>query len=143
VRAVKARPPQKWTVQPEWTPAPRLGDSGLVSDSGEQVRQLRQALDSRPDIDLAKGIVMGVRRHSSPETAFRELSTVSQANNVKVRDLARALVELAGGDRGPRDAPRERARQVARATWADDLLRRDDPHRPIDWPVPRERVSTR
>jgi PAS domain-containing protein len=54
--------------------------------------QLDRALESRAVIDQAKGIVMA-RRGCSAEDAFAHLATLSQQRNVKLRDLAQALVE--------------------------------------------------
>lgn len=62
--------------------------------------QLRQALTSRADIDQAKGILMAQQR-CSPEDAFDLLRRASQNRNVKLRDIARDIVEQArsGTDR--------------------------------------------
>lgn len=54
--------------------------------------QLEQALSSRAVIEQAKGILMG-RHGCDPDAAFTLLTRESQATNVKVRDLAGALVE--------------------------------------------------
>jgi GAF domain-containing protein len=54
--------------------------------------QLDEALASRAVIDQAKGIVMA-RRGCTAEEAFAHLAALSQHRNVKLRDLARALVE--------------------------------------------------
>ncbi|MTE19914.1 ANTAR domain-containing protein [Streptomyces sp. TRM43335] len=60
----------------------------------EEVEQLRQALHSRAVIDQAIGIVQAERR-CNPEDAFQILVTVSQRTNVKLRDIATALVRRA------------------------------------------------
>ncbi|GAB3244742.1 hypothetical protein GCM10027586_17500 [Kineococcus gypseus] len=57
-----------------------------------EVEQLRTALARRPVIDMAKGAVMAVAR-CDEETAFEQLSRVSQTHNVKLFDLASALVQ--------------------------------------------------
>jgi hypothetical protein len=54
--------------------------------------QLDKALESRAVIDQAKGIVMA-RRGCTADEAFTHLAALSQQRNVKLRDLARALVE--------------------------------------------------
>jgi AmiR/NasT family two-component response regulator len=54
--------------------------------------QLDQALASRAVIDQAKGIVMA-RRGCTADEAFTHLAALSQQRNVKLRDLAAALVE--------------------------------------------------
>ncbi len=56
--------------------------------------QLRFALTSRAVIDQAKGIVMAHRGVDADE-AFAYLARLSQDRNVKVRDLAAAIVEQA------------------------------------------------
>lgn len=60
----------------------------------EEVQQLRQALTSRATIDQAKGIIIGERR-CSPDEAFKVLATMSSHTNVKVHDVAEALVREA------------------------------------------------
>ena len=57
-----------------------------------EVTQLRTALARRPVIDMAKGAVMAVAR-CDEDAAFQQLSRVSQAHNVKLFDLAQALVQ--------------------------------------------------
>ncbi|NAZ82482.1 ANTAR domain-containing protein [Kineococcus sp. R8] len=57
----------------------------------EEVLQLRAALSRRPTIDLAKGVVMAMTGHDEDQ-AFRELSQISQTHNVKLYDLASALL---------------------------------------------------
>jgi len=56
-----------------------------------EVTQLRAALSRRPVIDLAKGVVMALTG-CDEEQAFRELSSISQTHNVKLFDLATALL---------------------------------------------------
>lgn len=60
-------------------------------DLAVEAGQLREAMASRPMIDVAKGIVMGARRCSADE-AFAELRRVSSHHNVKIVELSRALV---------------------------------------------------
>ncbi len=59
-----------------------------------QGEQLREALTSRAVIDQAKGIVMAHRGVDADE-AFAHLARLSQNRNVKLRDLAAAIVEQA------------------------------------------------
>ncbi|PJE93993.1 histidine kinase [Streptomyces carminius] len=88
-----------------------------------EVDQLRRALRSRAVIDQAVGIVQAERR-CGPEDAFQILVNISQRTNVKLRDIAAALVRraegappgtllpgeiLPGGTRAPRAAPRTRS----------------------------------
>ncbi|MET1059618.1 MAG: ANTAR domain-containing protein [Nocardioides sp.] len=59
-------------------------------------QQLREALDSRATIDQAKGILMA-QRGVDPEAAFRLLVRMSNDSNVRLADVARALVYRSGG----------------------------------------------
>lgn len=58
------------------------------------VDHLRAALESRPVIEQAKGVLMA-RERCTPEEAFEALRRASQRENRRVRDLARDLVERA------------------------------------------------
>lgn len=58
--------------------------------------QLREAMESRSEIEQAKGILMGSRRCSA-EDAFQLLVELSQRSNRKLRDVAQALVAEAAG----------------------------------------------
>ena len=53
--------------------------------------QLQQAMASRPVIEQAKGVIVAETGYD-PERAFGRLVAVSRSRNVKVRDLARAIV---------------------------------------------------
>jgi hypothetical protein len=61
------------------------------SDSAREARQLREALTSRATIDQAKGILME-RRGIGPEDAFAALVRLSNESNVRLAEVARALV---------------------------------------------------
>ena len=67
----------------------------------EEIDQLREALSSRATIDQAKGIVMA-RHGVDADEAFQRLVKMSNDSNVRVADVAAALVYTATG--GP-DAP--------------------------------------
>jgi GAF domain-containing protein len=54
--------------------------------------QLRQAMESRAVIEQAKGILMA-RHGSTADEAFQLLVTTSQRANIKLRDVAQALVD--------------------------------------------------
>jgi len=95
-----------------------------------EVDQLRRALDTRPTIDLAKGVVMALRR-CSEEAAFRELAQVSRDTNIRLADLAEQLVVLTGQDATRTDlrslhtttatAARHSPHDVAVLAWARSL----------------------
>jgi hypothetical protein len=56
-----------------------------------EVMNLRRALTTRPTIEQAKGIVMAERR-CSPDAAFQVLRQLSNETNVRLSDVALALV---------------------------------------------------
>ena len=58
----------------------------------QEVDQLRDALDTRPVIDQAKGMLIA-RHGCSAEEAFEMLSAASQRENRKLRDVAVAMVQ--------------------------------------------------
>jgi len=70
----------------------------------EMSENLQHALASRAVIDQALGIIMGQNRCSADD-AFDILRTTSQNRNVKLRDIAAAMVAAVSGH-----APRSDAR---------------------------------
>ncbi len=56
------------------------------------IEQLQEALQTRDVIGQAKGIIQA-REHCGPEEAFERLRDLSQHRNVKLRNLARAVVD--------------------------------------------------
>ncbi|WP_410610973.1 ANTAR domain-containing protein [Amycolatopsis sp. lyj-109] len=81
----------------------RLAAMALVV--GEAARpdrtdQMLDLLQSRAALEEAKGIVMALRR-CTPDEAWNTLRRASQESNVKVRELAVALVELLAGTPAP------------------------------------------
>lgn len=56
-----------------------------------EAEQLRRALESRATIDQAKGIIMA-EHGGGPHEAFQLLIRLSQTTNLKLRDVAAALV---------------------------------------------------
>jgi GAF domain-containing protein len=69
-----------------------------ISDHEERNRHLEAALTSRTTIDQALGILMG-QRHIPADEAFTVLRELSQRANVKLRDVAAALISEAVGER--------------------------------------------
>ncbi len=63
-----------------------------LTDTGEN---LRSAMDSRTTIDLAAGIIMGQNR-CSQDAAMTILKAASNARNIKLRDIAAAVVTSTG-----------------------------------------------
>nr|WP_307517400.1 ANTAR domain-containing protein [Streptomyces umbrinus] len=75
----------------------RLDDDADVA-AGESVelwrreaQQLRRAMESRPTIDMARGILM-TACSCSPDEAWEILVAVSQNSNTKLREVAEAVV---------------------------------------------------
>ncbi|WP_087509017.1 GAF and ANTAR domain-containing protein [Cellulomonas iranensis] len=65
------------------------------------VAQLGEALESRATIDQAKGVIMA-HRGGTPDDAFDHLSAMSQHRNVKLREVARDVVQRATAARRER-----------------------------------------
>ncbi len=83
-------------------------------DSDDFEAHLESALVTRPVIEQAKGVLVQARC-ATPEDAFGELRHVATQHDVKVADLATALVDVAA-DRDPGDA---RLREVIVRAWGD------------------------
>ncbi|WP_413115959.1 ANTAR domain-containing protein [Streptomyces sp. CY1] len=67
-------------------------DQGLKADwLAEEAAQLRQAMETRPVIDQARGMVMALCPCPS-DAAWEVLVEVSQNTNTKLRDIAADLV---------------------------------------------------
>ncbi|WP_410586325.1 ANTAR domain-containing protein [Amycolatopsis sp. lyj-23] len=60
-------------------------------DPADEVAQLRNALDTQPVIEQAKGMLMLVRGWTAA-TAFDALRNISQRTNVKLHDIATVVV---------------------------------------------------
>ena len=67
------------------------------------IEQLRSSLSSRTVIDQALGIIMA-REHCTQDRAFAILRSASQNSNVKLRDIAGAVVTSVTGE-PPQPAP--------------------------------------
>ncbi|WP_078624068.1 ANTAR domain-containing response regulator [Streptomyces monomycini] len=80
--------------------AARGGDEAVVEQLRAENAQLRQALDSRPVIDQARGILMA---HASctAEQAWDILRQTSQRTNTKVYEVAGEVVASATGAVAP------------------------------------------
>ncbi|WP_439379431.1 ANTAR domain-containing protein [Amycolatopsis lexingtonensis] len=85
--------------------------------------QMLELLASRAAIEQAKGAIMAVRR-CPPDEAWQTLRRASQEFNVKVRELAVALVEHVGGvavaqpEGTPEIRPGEPAHRAAERLWS-------------------------
>lgn len=85
----------------EATPARHAQDQGVSEEAHDDLRievaQLRRAMQTRPTIDLARGILMASFSLSSDE-AWTVLVTASQNTNTKLHSLAGDLVTAVKGD---------------------------------------------
>jgi hypothetical protein len=68
-----------------------ISNSNRWQKSRETVSHLETALVSRSDIDMAKGALIALYG-CGPEEAFARLKDESQRRNIKVRDIARELL---------------------------------------------------
>jgi GAF domain-containing protein len=90
-----------------------LANAQAYWDAQRMSARLGEAMASRATIEQAKGILMGAQR-CGPDQAFELLIRASQRENVKLRDIARRIVENASrrsgdpvglGDLGNLDGP--------------------------------------
>jgi anti-anti-sigma factor len=82
-------------------------------DLGVEVVQLRRAMETRPTIDLARGVLMA-SFGLSPDQAWDVLVHTSQNTNTKLHRLAEDLVQAVRGTPPPEAVQREVAAAVAR-----------------------------
>ena len=104
----------------------QLVSAALVTSAAEDaagIGDMLAVLQSRGAIEQAKGVIMGSLRCDA-ETAWSTLRRASHESNVKLRELAVALVEHVGGVPAEQPAvatpivPDERARRAAGLLWA-------------------------
>ncbi|MEV6831159.1 ANTAR domain-containing protein [Amycolatopsis sp. NPDC051102] len=104
----------------------RLAAMALVVAEAARPDRTEQMLDlvqSRAALEEAKGIVIALRR-CDPDEAWSTLRRASQECNVKVRELAVALVELLAGAPAPQpDGDRTITPRPAARRAAEQLLR--------------------
>jgi anti-anti-sigma factor len=72
-------------------------DESMLQDLRIEVVQLRRAMQTRPTIDLARGILMATFGLKA-EDAWEVLVMASQNTNTKLHHLARDLVATVGGE---------------------------------------------
>jgi AmiR/NasT family two-component response regulator len=69
---------------------------GDVEEAHAELEQLRRAMETRPVIDQAHGVLMAAYR-CTPGHAWNVLVAVSQRTNTKLHRVAAALVESTQG----------------------------------------------
>ncbi len=84
-----------------------------------EVAQLKRAMQTRPVIDMARGVLMasfGLR----PDDAWSVLVDVSQHTNTKLRQVAAELVDTVGGEPLPEPLSTRLSTAVADVSRAAD-----------------------
>ncbi|WP_345944847.1 ANTAR domain-containing protein [Streptomyces albus subsp. chlorinus] len=92
-------------------------DHAAEEDLRAEVNQLRRAMETRPTIDLARGMLMATF-HLSPQKAWNVLVTTSQNTNTKLHRLASDLVGTVEGVPLPDAVQKQLAAAVAKANSA-------------------------
>ncbi len=95
---------------------PLSNDAGDVADAAQELRvevvQLKRAMETRPVIDLARGVLMA-SFGLSPEDAWSVLVTVSQNTNIKLHHLAESTVAAVQGEPLPEPLRQQLSAAVA------------------------------
>ena len=93
------------TARPEVTATPRVSAPAGAVDSTDlavEVATLRDAIATRTIIGQATGLLAGQLNITTP-MAWRVMRRLSNETNIKLRDIARALVDAHDGRRPPGD----------------------------------------
>ena len=69
-----------------------IANAALYNSTADLARHMQIAMQSRAAIEQAKGIIMA-REHCSADEAFALLTRASQSQNIKLRDVAAAIVD--------------------------------------------------
>lgn len=93
------------------------GPEAVDQELRKEVAELRRAMQTRPSIDLARGILMA-SFGLSPEVAWTVLVTASQNTNTKLHLLAQELVGTVQGRPLPEDVQQQLAAAVEQARAA-------------------------
>ncbi|MFF5138469.1 ANTAR domain-containing protein [Streptomyces sp. NPDC013157] len=102
-------------------PVGKSGPQGGNADDGvlrTEVVQLRRAMRTRPDIDLARGVLMATFG-LSPDAAWEVLVTTSQHTNTKLHHLARDVLTTVHGAALPDAVRKQLTAAVATARRTD------------------------
>lgn len=96
-----------------------LGEADLDQDLRIEVVQLRRAMQTRPVIDLARGVLMASFGLSADD-AWQVLVSVSQNTNTKLHEVADSLVGAVTGDDLPESFQDQIAETVTRLRAAPE-----------------------
>ncbi|HEX8495694.1 MAG TPA: ANTAR domain-containing protein [Actinomycetales bacterium] len=99
-----------------------MEDEGWM-DMAIEAGQLREAMVTRATIEQAKGVIMGLRRCSTDQ-AFNELKSVSQRENIKIRELAAALVRFVDPSQPPLEDDDWRLATIVAQAWSGSPVAR-------------------
>jgi GAF domain-containing protein len=69
-----------------------IANADAYAEAATLARNMQEAMHSRADIEMAKGVLMA-QQQCTPDEAFALLSKASQRSNRKLRDLARDIVQ--------------------------------------------------
>ncbi|MEV0523600.1 ANTAR domain-containing protein [Streptomyces sp. NPDC050439] len=92
-------------------------DSDAEQDPRVELAQLRRAMETRPVIDMARGVLMA-SFGLSPDDAWGVLVSVSQNTNTKLHVVADELVGAVTEGRIPKPLRRQLATTIARLRTA-------------------------
>lgn len=90
-----------------------VSDADAEQDARAELVQLRRAMETRPAIDMARGVLMA-SFGLAPEDAWSVLVSVSQNTNTKLHVVADELVGAATGGKIPKPLRRQLAATVTR-----------------------------
>ncbi|MEV2252877.1 ANTAR domain-containing protein [Streptomyces sp. NPDC050147] len=88
-------------------------DADVEQDPRAELVQLRRAMETRPAIDMARGVLMA-SFGLAPEDAWSVLVSVSQNTNTKLHVVADELVGAVTGGQIPKPFRRQLAATIAR-----------------------------
>ncbi|WP_020123729.1 ANTAR domain-containing protein [Streptomyces canus] len=111
------RPPPRHNATFEQAKEGGTEDRHLFDPAAELLKerdQLKKAMQSRPVIDMARGVLM-VGYGCQPQQAWEILLAVSQHTNTKPREIAQAITDAATGK--PMPAPLQEHLATAVHTW--------------------------
>jgi anti-anti-sigma factor len=116
--AARIASPREETVHPAAPDTAPREDAD--QDLRTEVAQLRRAMQTRPTIDLARGILMA-SFGLSPEAAWSVLVRTSQNTNTKLHHLAQDLVSTVHGTTLPEQVQQQLAAAVASASTLSEV----------------------
>jgi hypothetical protein len=102
-----------------------MGNAAEYGDAKRTALQLLASAESRAQVDQAKGMLMQALGCSADD-ALERLRQISQERNLRVTDVAKAIID-ARGARGARDRQGPRETRGARDSGVNGSARRKPP----------------